>query len=161
MAAEPGWRAVEHPRLGFRLLLPDRFQVRLDTAAAALVAAEHEAPPGHLAASVVVTAEPLDDLPDWVGRSRDNVLTALLRGRLIDEGPGRQADGAPSSRLLLHYFDGTYGGVALEQRLCESPRGRFVVSCTGAVLGYDDLADVFERIGSSLVGVDETASRQP
>ena len=161
MAAERGWRQVEHPRLGFRIELADEFEVRLDTGAAALVAAEREGPPGHLAASVVVTVEPLDDLPDWAGRSRDNVLVTLLRGRLIDEGPARQADGTPSSRLLLHYFDRAYGGVALEQRLCEGPRGRYVVSCTCAALGYDDLADVFDRVASSLVGVDESVSRQP
>lgn len=148
LALEP----YRHPTLPFGLSLPAGWERAEGVEGAALVAVEPPREDPHFRASAVVTVESLPgdtSLDAWVERSRDALAESFNRLRVIDLEV-TEVGGLTAHRALSHYVHRQFGGVVLEQwALLEGPFG-FVLSCSGAALEYDDLADLNHMIAAGL-----------
>jgi DNA primase len=130
-----------HPSAAFELPLPAGWEHAEDVDGCALIAVEPARDDPHFRANVVVTIERLGrdaELEPWAERSLDALRASLERLRVIDLDT-TEISGLPARRALTHYVHGQFGGINLEQWSLVHGGLGFVVSCSTAALGYDDL----------------------
>jgi hypothetical protein len=151
-ADDIGLEPYRHPGLGFELPLPAGWERRDNVDGCAVVAVEPAREDGHFCANAVVTVERRDravPAEDWVRRSREALAESLNRLRVIDLESTELA-GLPAERTLAHYVHPGFGGVTLEQWALAHGEFGYVLSCSGAALENDDLADLNRLVAAGL-----------
>lgn len=144
----------QHSVLPFSCAVPAGWERTEELAGCALVMFEPERGDPHFRANAVITVELLEPgrgPAEWIEASRAAVVASLNRARVLDVEPAaEQGRGVPAERTLIHYVHQELGGVTLEQWARVHGVMGFVVSCSGAALEYDDLADLNLALAAGL-----------
>jgi hypothetical protein len=147
------WVEYRSEDSGIALTHPPGWRVSEGAAGAAVAVVAHEPGTGGFSACVTINAAELDgpvDLQDFTKMQLAGIGEFLTDVRLIDQSESSLL-GRPAGRLLVTYRQGVHA-LVLEQwwAVAEAGPGAVVVSGTCAALDYDDYADVFDQVASSL-----------
>jgi hypothetical protein len=142
-----------HPALGFRLELPEGYEVRTDAGALALIAVEPGPPPASgFRANLVVTVE---EVPEGTGvaaytesslRGQQELLSAH---RLIDSAV-TDVRGGRATRTLAHHAQDALA-VTIEQWRLVARALAYTVTASCATLDYAAVADAHREAAESLL----------
>jgi hypothetical protein len=141
-----------HPALGFRLELPDGYEVRDDAAALALIAVEPgPAPASGFRANLVVTVEEVREGTAVAGYTESSLRAQgeLLRSHRLIDSEATTLAGGPATRTLAHHAqDGL--AVTIEQWRLVADVLAYTVTASCATLDYAGVADAHRDAAESL-----------
>ena len=144
----------EHPRLGFRVPLPSRWQTAPDTMErVALVSVEPDRGGPWFRANVVVTADDLPpglDLAGWQALTEELAPRVLSDYLLIDREFIDHGDRTVLRRLAHHATE--MGAVTLEQWSVVAGSTAYTVTGSVATLECAETAGLFTEIATGFVG---------
>jgi predicted Zn-dependent protease len=140
-----------HPALGFRLELPEGYEVRTDAGALAMIAVEPgPAPASGFRANLVVTVEEVaagTAVEDYTESSLRGQQELLSAHRLIDS---EVTDVRAATRTLAHHAQDALA-VTIEQWRVVARTLAYTVTASCATLDYAAVADAHRDAAESLV----------
>jgi hypothetical protein len=138
-----------HPRLGFRLPLPDSWQRIEDLRREVVLVAVGPDRPTWFRTNIVVTVEHLPpgrDANEWYDTNIARLPTVLHDFKLIDTEHTRLG-GWPARRMLAHHH-AEPGAVTMEQWSAARRDTGYTLTAATATLEYHGLAEMFAAIAA-------------
>jgi hypothetical protein len=141
-----------HPELGFRLELPEGYEVATDAGALAMVAVEPgPAPASGFRANLVVTVEEVRDGTDVEAYTESSLRgqAELLRSHRLIDSEVTDVRGGPATRTLAHHAQDALA-VTIEQWRLVARTLAYTVTASCATLDYAAVADVHRDAAETL-----------